>query len=216
MLREIGHFLRHAPGVLREQRGRSQAELYEHLMERAEGAGLGAARARLVGDLEGRVLEIGSGTGRTFRHYPAGARVVGVEPDAGFLGLRDGRFPALRGSGTALPFATDSVDHVVIALVLCSVPDPGAVLAEARRVLRPGGTVRLLEHVRSERAVAGLLMDAFDPIWLHLNRQGCHLNRRTEEHISSGGFEIIEREAFQLWSPGLPAFPMLRLSARPR
>jgi len=96
----------------------------------------------------------------------------------------------------------------VLALVLCSVPSPAAVLAEVRRVLRPGGQLRLLEHVRSERPVAGWLMDRVDGAWLRLNAQGCHLNRDPRPALADAGFRVEHDDGVQVFSAGLPAFPM--------
>lgn len=221
MLREIGHFLWNAPGALRLKARLPQEELYEILMNRADDAGLGERRAALVGDLAGDVLELGSGTGRMFEHYGAGARVAAVEPDERFARLSEA--PASRaraevrvhaGRGETLPFPDATFDAAVVALVLCSVDQPGAVLAELRRVLRPGGELRLIEHVRSERRVAGWLMDRVDRAWLRLNAQGCHLNRDPLPAIAGAGFTVADVEPFQVWSAGLPAFPMRAIRAR--
>lgn len=212
MLKEIAHFAWHAPATLRARRRLGQAGVYELLMERAEAAGLGARRAALVADLTGDVLEIGAGTGRMFAHYPRGVRVVALEPDAEFAALA--RVPAgapieIRiGRGEAVPAPDESFDAVVLALVLCSVEAPGHVLAEARRVLRPGGALRLIEHVRSERAVAGWLMDRLDGTWHRLNQQGCHMNRDPLPAIAAAGFTVQSVDPFQFYAAGLPAFPM--------
>src|SRR5688572_31778372 len=84
MIREVFHFLRHAPATLKLKKGLSQAELYDTLMDRADAAGLGARRDALVEGLHGDVLEIGAGTGRMFRRYRADARVTAIEPDPAF------------------------------------------------------------------------------------------------------------------------------------
>lgn len=220
MLREIGHFLWHAPGALRLKARLPQHELYETLMDRADAAGLAARRARLVADLDGDVVELGSGTGRMFPHYPAGARVVAIEPDPQFAQLAEeprrraaATIAGCVASGEALPFADARFDAAVVALVLCSVGSPATMLGEIRRVLRPGGQLRLIEHVRSERAVAGWLMDRVDGAWLRLNAQGCHLNRDPLPAIAAAGFRIDEVEPFQVFSSGLPAFPMRAIRA---
>jgi SAM-dependent methyltransferase len=218
VLREIGHFLWNAPGVLRLKGRLSQVELYQELMRRADAAGLDARRAALVGDLRGEIVEIGCGTGMMFGHYRADARVSAVEPDEAFAAL--GREAAIgkpvevvSGRGEALPFESGRFDAAVSSLVLCSVDDPRRVLDEVRRVLRPGGELRLIEHVRSEARVAGWMMDRLDGAWLKLNAQGCHLNRDPLPAIAAAGFQVRAVEPFQVWSKGLPAFPMRLIRA---
>ncbi len=221
MFRELGHFLRHAPAALRLKRRVGQAELYDHLCGASDEAGLGAWRARLVGDLTGDVLEVGAGTGLMFRHYGAGARVTALEPAAHFAALAAPRVAAatatiavVDGTAEVLPGADGSRDGAVIGLVLCSVPRPATALAELARVLRPGAPLRLIEHVRSPRAVAGVLMRVANPLWRALNGQGCNLHRDPLPAIRAAGFTIDRVEPFQVFSPGLPAFPMRAIWAR--
>jgi SAM-dependent methyltransferase len=221
VLRELGLFVRSAPGALALKARLSQAELYDVLIGRMDDAGLAARRDALVGDLDGRVLEVGAGTGLDFARYPATARVTALEPDPAFAARATARAAAaaaaielVDGRGEALPFADASFDAVVFGLVLCSVGDVGAVLAEAHRVLRPGGALRLLEHVRSDRPVAGALMVAVNPLWRLLNGQGCNLHRRPLPAIEAAGFVVEEVERFQVFAEGIPAFPMQLIRAR--
>jgi SAM-dependent methyltransferase len=217
---ELGHFLRHAPATLALKARLSPAALYATLIERADAAGLAARRAALVRDLRGHVVEIGCGTGAMFAHYAGPVRVTAVEPDESF-GARAVAAAAaaavptevIFASGDALPLADASCDAAVLALVLCSVRSVDAVCAEIARVVRPGGAVRLLEHVRSPRAVAGALMRAIDPLWYVLNGQGCHLHRDPLPALARAGLRVDAIEPFQIWSPGLPAFPMRLIDA---
>lgn len=217
MLRELGHFMWHAPSALRLKSKLPQQELYETLMARMDAAGFGEQRAALVGDLSGDVLELGSGTGNMFPHYTAGARVTAIEPDDAFAQLSHAkatsRIKVIKGAGESLPFSDASFDAVVLALVLCSVESISSILSEVRRVLRPSGRVRLIEHVRSPRAVAGWLMNRTDGIWFRLNGQGCHMNRNPLPAITEAGFAIGQVTDFQIFSPGIPAFPMRRIEA---
>ena len=116
-----------------------------------------------------------------------------------------------------LAFADGSFDAVVFGLVLCSVPSMERVLAEAFRVLRAGGQLRALEHVRSEEAVAGFLMDVTNRSWLRLNKQGCRWNRNPIGEIETAGFQIDDVMAFKRFDTVMPAFPMRRVKAhKPR
>jgi ubiquinone/menaquinone biosynthesis C-methylase UbiE len=221
MLREVAHFVRHAPATLALKRRVSQDELYETVMARADAAGLVEQRAALVRGLRGRVLEIGAGTGAMFPHYASEVTLVALEPDERFVTRARDRVATAKctveivvGSALDLPFPAGSFDAIVSCLVLCSVDDPTKALAEIARVARPGASVRLLEHVRSPHAVAGALMSLFDPIWVALNGQGCHMDRNTEQTLASAGFVLDAVHAFQVFSPGIPAFPMRRIEAR--
>jgi SAM-dependent methyltransferase len=197
MLREIAHFLRHGPEAMRLQARHNRAEFLELVMTRADERGYGEVRRAVVGGLKGRVLEIGCGTGSMFDYYGPSARVVALEPEADFFELArkraekfGKRIEVIDGNGMALAFDSDSFDAVVLGLVLCSVPSVEAVLREAYRVLRPSGLLRAFEHVRSKDRLAGLLMDAGNPLWLRLNKQGCHWNRDPLEPQGRVGFVV--------------------------
>jgi SAM-dependent methyltransferase len=221
MLRELGHFVRHAPATLRLKSKLPQDELYATLMSRADAAGLGDRRRALVSGLAGHVAEIGCGTGAMFVHYRDVDRVTAVEPDPEFIkhareAAKTATVPidVIDGVGEAMRLQDHSVDAVVVALVLCSVASVDAVLREIIRIVKPGGEIRLLEHVRSKKPVAGLMMDAVNPLWVKLNGQGCRLNRDPLPALERAGLSIEHVEPFQVWSAGLPAFPMRLIYAR--
>ncbi len=166
--------------------------LYDALCAVCERTGLGRWRRWLVAGARGRALDLGCGTGRNLPLYAAGVRVVGVDPAAPSLGRARRRAPAVplvRARAEALPFRAGVFDTVVCGLVFCSVPDPRAGLAEVRRVLRPGGELRMLEHVRSTRPWKARLQDAVQPAWTALTG-GCRPNRDTEATVEAGGFRI--------------------------
>jgi SAM-dependent methyltransferase len=166
--------------------------IYDAICAFAEWRGLGPWRRWLVGGARGRTLDLGSGTGRNLPLYPAGVQVVGVEPSAAALPRARRRAPGtllVRASAEALPFGDGVFDTVVCGLVLCTVDDPPRALAELRRVLRPGGQLRALEHVRSLRPWRARLQDAIQPAWTRL-AGGCHPNRDTERAVHAAGFAI--------------------------
>jgi ubiquinone/menaquinone biosynthesis C-methylase UbiE len=221
MFREIAHFIRIAPPLLKLQKEIPQARFFDEISIRVDSEGFDKIRRALIGDLEGRVLEIGGGTGAMFPYYGPDARVEAIEPDGEFLaiakeraGRTDGRVRVTEGDGMALTFPDASFDAVVFGMVLCSVPSMDRALAEALRVLRPGGKLRALEHVRSARPLGGIAMDLFNPIWLRMNKQGCNLNRRPREAIASAGFCIEHSREFQLFYTTMPAFPLQLIEAK--
>jgi len=154
-------------------------------------------RAELVAGLTGSVVEVGCGPGSMFVHYPAAVTsVLAVEPDP-YLREHAVRAAAgapvpvtvVAGRADALPMRDRSCDAVVLSLVLCSVPDVADALAEARRVLRPGGELRFYEHVRSASRVVGVLEDVVTPLWRR-SAGNCHPNRDTVGAIRATGFRI--------------------------
>ena len=166
--------------------------IYDAICAFAEWRGLGRWRRWLVGGARGLTLDLGSGTGRNLPLYPAGVRVIGVEPSAEALVRSRRRAPGallVRASAEALPFRDGVFDTVVCGLVLCTVNDPPRALAELRRVLGPGGQLRALEHVRSLRPWRARLQDAIQPAWTRL-AGGCHPNRETERAVQDAGFAI--------------------------
>ena len=114
----------------------------------------------------------------------------------------------LPGAGEELPFEEAPFDVVSASQVLCSVTSTSKTLEEFKRVLRPGGQIRLMEHVRSEHWLAGPLMDLSNSVWLRVNKVGCNWNRRTVEDVRNAGFLIRSVEPYKIYSPAAPAvFP---------
>jgi ubiquinone/menaquinone biosynthesis C-methylase UbiE len=137
------------------------AHLYDGFLALGELRGLAARRAALLAGAHGTVLEIGAGTGRNLAAYPAVDRLVLTEPAPTMREIlerriaRDGRDATVLDAGAeSLPLATASVDTVVSTLVLCTVPDADAALAEVSRVLRPDGRLLFLEHVHAPDGTA--------------------------------------------------------------
>jgi ubiquinone/menaquinone biosynthesis C-methylase UbiE len=166
--------------------------LYDAAMAVLERLGLGPWRRWVASGARGRTLDLGCGTGRNLPLFPAAARPVGVDPCPETLGRARRRSPGallVQARAEALPFRDGAFDTVVAGLVLCSVTDPAASAAEMLRVLAPGGTVRALEHVRSEHRWQARLQDLTQPAWTALSG-GCHPNRETERTLSEAGLSI--------------------------
>jgi ubiquinone/menaquinone biosynthesis C-methylase UbiE len=172
------------------------AWLYDVAMRRVERGGLAELRRPLVGRAQGRTLEIGAGTGANLAFYPPAASPLTLtDPDRHRLSrLRRRATPASRvveADAQGLPFGDGAFDTVVATLVLCSVPDQAEALAEVRRVLRPGGTLLFLEHVRSAEPRLADRQDRWRPIWRAF-AGGCEPNRDTVTAIATAGFVVTD------------------------
>ena len=182
-----------ASAAPRARRGIEQIPwLYDACCALFERFGLGRWRRWLVGGAEGRTLDVGCGTGRNLSLVGAGTRVIGLDPAREPLlaaRRRAPRVPLVQGDAQALPFRDGTFDTVISGLVFCSVPDPRRGLAEVRRVLRPGGALRMLEHVRATGGLKARVQDRWQPFWTRLTG-GCHWNRDTERTVETSGFAI--------------------------
>lgn len=175
------------------------AALYEPMMRSAERNGLGELRAGLLASAQGRTLELGAGTGLNLGHYgPEVTELVLTEPEAPMASRLEervraagGRARVVRAGAEALPFEDGGFDTVVATLVLCTVPDLERSLAEARRVLAPGGQLLFLEHVRHPEPARARRQERFTPIQRRL-ACGCHLDRATPAAIRAAGFTMAE------------------------
>jgi ubiquinone/menaquinone biosynthesis C-methylase UbiE len=163
-------------------------------------------RRHLLRHAHGVVVEIGAGTGANLPAYPAVERLVLSEPSPAMRRRLAPRAAAagaelIDAAADRLPFVDGSIDTVVCGLVLCTVPDQAPALAEIRRVLRPGGTLVLFEHVRSDDPAAAAWQDRLDAPWRVVAR-GCHLNRDTMAAVRTAGFAVTELHPLQLGMPG--------------
>jgi ubiquinone/menaquinone biosynthesis C-methylase UbiE len=166
--------------------------LYDLGLSVLERGSLGRWRRWLVGGTRGRTLELGAGTGRDLPLYASGQPVIALDPHPGNLEAAVRRAPGVphvRARAEALPFRDGSFDTVVSSLVFCSVDDPEAGLREIRRVLRPGGTLRMVEHVRSTGRFWARLQDLGQPAWTWITG-GCRPNRDTQRIVGEAGFTI--------------------------
>jgi len=194
--------------------------LYEALFRGvAESYFMGSLRQKTASKAAGVVLEVGAGNGLNFPYYdPARVeRVEATEPDAAMLRyannhLRRARVPIhlTQASAESLPFADATFDSVVVTLVFCSVEDPLRGFREVLRVLKPAGTLYLLEHVRSRNAFLAGVQTIMTPISRAVNGN-CRWNRDTARTLSAAGFEITSRRDFNVL-----LVPMLLVEATPR
>jgi ubiquinone/menaquinone biosynthesis C-methylase UbiE len=178
---------------------------YDRAIAWSEWAFFGGGRAWAAARVAGRVLEIGAGTGRNLAFLaPApGVALTGIDPSPEMIALarerqrRTGRAARfLVGEAEALPFADGAFDAVLSTLALCTIPDPAAALAEAHRVLRPGGRIVLLEHVRSPWRLVRLVQRLLEPLFVRFGAD--HLLRDPVDHLARAGFELVELERRKL------------------
>lgn len=182
------------------------ARLYDAVMALPEQYFLGEHRSYLADGIQGRVLDIGSGTGAQLPAFAAQESIPAVEaiePDPAMRGLARERAEALDlrvdlvdANAESLPYEEDSFDAVVASLVFCTIPDAEAAFDEVARVLAPGGEFRFLEHVRATGSV-GVAHDLLAPCW-HPVAGGCNLNRQTGDLFRRDSrFELLEYDRFE-------------------
>jgi SAM-dependent methyltransferase len=198
------------------------ALLYDPFLALGERRGMREQRAAVLAGAHGRVLEIGAGTGLNLPHYPAAVReLVLAEPEPGMRARLERRADAARRPVTvvgapaeALPFPDASFDCVVSTMVLCTVADVDATLAELRRVLRPGGRLLFVEHVRSSAPALARAQDRLAGPWRAFGG-GCRCNQPTLELLAGGGLRVegLQRSRWR----GMPALvrPLAAGSAVP-
>lgn len=173
------------------------ARLLDLVMRTGDRLGLRHARSRIAGRAEGDVLEIGVGTGSNFSAYPADVTIHGIDTSPAALSIaaaragRDRRqIVLLEGDAAALPFPDATFDTVVATFVLCSVDDVDRTLREARRVLRVGGTIRLLEHARAHHRMIASLQRRSAPAWARASG-GCRLDHDVTGAVRLAGLTVV-------------------------
>jgi ubiquinone/menaquinone biosynthesis C-methylase UbiE len=192
------------------------ARIYARVAEMSERRGGAEHRRKLLADLQGRVVEVGAGSGANFQHYPTSvSEVIAVEPEP-YLRERAERAASeapvsvsvAHGGADRLPGEAGSFDAGVVALVLCTVPDQRSALAELYRVIRPGGELRFYEHVISESVWETRFQRIADATFWPRLAGGCHLARDTTTAIERAGFQIETFERFRYSpAPFLPSDP---------
>lgn len=157
-------------------------------------------RRRLWSLVQGpAVLEIGVGTGKNLSYYPPNLTMTAIDLTPGMLERARRRAASLGvnatlqiGDAQQLDFPDATFDDVVATFVFCSVPDPVLGLREAARVLKPGGRLLLLEHMRAATPLAGALMDLLNPVVVRM--MGANINRRTVENVQRSGLHVEQVE----------------------
>ena len=170
------------------------ARVYDRALATSEARGLAEARRDLLASLDGTVVEVGAGTGLNLPHVPDGVeRWIATEPEPAMAAqLRrraadDPRIEVVEAPGQALPLADGAADHAVVTLVLCTVPDVAATARELARVVRPGGTLALIEHVAADGGWH-TAQRVVEPVW-KVAARGCHLTREPLDLLEAEGFD---------------------------
>lgn len=197
--------------------GRLFAAVYDRMVRGTEEAGLAEMRRNLLSEADGRTIDLGAGTGANVPLYPSQVtELVLVEPDP-HMAKRMRRKLAEWGTSAELveapaerlPFEDSSFDTAVFTLVLCTVPNPAAALAEAARVLRPGGRLLFLEHVRSESPGLARWQDRLERPW-RFCADGCHCNRDTLATIEASPLSVEHVEHDRLPKSPPIVSPLIR------
>jgi SAM-dependent methyltransferase len=185
--------------------GRGFTALYDWMLKSTEEEGLRDMRRETLSGASGRTIDLGAGTGANLGLYPDSVtELVLAEPDPHMLRkLRPKAEEAgveaeiVQAGAEDVPFEDSSFDTAVFTLVLCTVPDPAAALAEAARILKPGGRLLFVEHVRSEDSGLARWQDRLERPW-HFFGDGCHCNRDTVATIEAAPFAVEGVEKTEL------------------
>jgi ubiquinone/menaquinone biosynthesis C-methylase UbiE len=181
------------------------SRFYARISPRLENEGMATLRRELLDGLEGEVAEIGAGNGLNFTHYPdTVTQVHAIEPEPYLRSLAERAADSVpvpvtvrAGKADHLPLPDQSVDAAVLCLVMCALDDRPAALAELRRVLRPGGTLRFLEHTIADTPGLRLVQRVADATVWPLLAGGCHTATDPAGTIEAGGFQITSIRALR-------------------
>jgi ubiquinone/menaquinone biosynthesis C-methylase UbiE len=180
------------------------ARVYDSLMDPLEKRWIVGIRKKIISDLDGKVLELGTGTGANFPYYSTEKvdSIDTIEPNPYMIEQAKVKTGCMtipvafhQGMAESLPFKNGEFDTVVATLVLCSVKDPRKVFSEMRRVCKKGGRIILFEHVRTESYSLALLQDILTPAWKRLC-DGCHLNRDTGKYMRESGIRVLKEKKY--------------------
>lgn len=175
------------------------SKFYDLIEAPMEVMALKSWRIEVMKLLKGRVLEIGVGTGKNIEYYPKGLNITAIDFSEKMLqkakikaAFYDKKVDLRLMDAQHMDFSDNTFDTVFTTCVFCSVPDPIVGLKEIRRICKPDGKIIMVEHVRSEKKILGLIMDVLNP--LVVNFYGANINRKTLENISKAGYGEVEVE----------------------
>ena len=161
-------------------------------------------RKKLIGHLEGHILDVGSGTGVNFEHFHKNATVIAVEPSEFMMAKALSKLPqkaiinthnlGVTDTELELIIENNSLDYVVCTLVLCTIPNHTLALRKFKKWLKPTGKLIILEHIHAEQKPRRIIQNIINPAWKVIG-DGCNLNRDTDVLIKDAGFKV-ENEAY--------------------
>lgn len=193
---------REAENARRKRAWDKQAASYDKQIGWCERNILGDHRSWACSRASGRVLEVAVGTGLNLPSYPPGVEITGIDLSPQMLAIARKRAADLgiaadlrEGDAHALPFPDESFDTVLCTYSLCNIPDVDRAVAEMRRVLRPGGRLVLVDHVRSTNRVAYAIQKLIE--FVSIRMDGDHMTRRPIEQVMSNGFDVQSSERFR-------------------
>ncbi|MGB6128150.1 MAG: class I SAM-dependent methyltransferase [Psychrilyobacter sp.] len=172
---------------------------YDFFMDPIEKRFLNKLRKQLLAKAEGKILEIGSGTGVNFELYE-NHDVVAIEPDEklrieSLNKVNKNKIRVISGDAENLEFEDNEFNTVVVMLVLCTIPNNKKALLEIKRVCKKGGKILVLEHIRHKNKILAVIQDILTPVWRKI-AMGCHLNRKTVDIIENLGFNIVQENYY--------------------
>lgn len=163
-------------------------------------------RKELIENLQGKILDVGSGTGVNFEHFNAKCEVISIEPSMYMLDKAKAKLPPSKNiklynlgiNDLALDdlIAESSLDYAICTLVLCTVPDPELALKNMYRWLNPTGKLIILEHIHAEKKHRRTLQNIINPVWKIIG-DGCNLNRDTDIIVKKTGFKPAKETYFK-------------------
>ena len=163
-------------------------------------------RKELIGNLEGDILEVGSGTGINFEHYNPKAKVLALEPSIFMMTQAENKLPKITQITTCnlgiddpkLDFIIEnnSLDYIVCTLVLCTIPDQKLAFEKFKKWLKPTGKLIVLEHIHAQNKPARVLYNLVNPVW-KIFGEGCNINRDTDVSIKNAGFTVESEKYFK-------------------